>query len=419
MKRRRPRYFRIFLALALLIGLLYFALSALLSPRDKWVGLKESFVSVSTEHNAIVVLKEVVYKSLNSGFLEKPEEEGKKVKKGQIIGSLVTSLDAADEAKEEVAELGSEEGGTEAEEGEGKEGTGAEQKEEKKKPLNKEGLKEDANKTFGRLNQALKSRDTALALKLKRELQYKLSTLEKSENSPSSNVIEYERYIGSANAKQGDKFSIISSEPGQLSYHIDEYSGKLHLEQLYDFDYDKLFNGNIAVKNMKNTEFRRSEPVFKIISPSKWHIICELGMDEIESFSNQEKLSIIIEGRELKGEVQDEFVMGDRALVLIEMRDPLNLISEDRRKRVTIIHEKIAAVIIPYAALVSEGRTQGVYVKGINGERVFRPVDIKHTTEEGYVVTSGSYTIKEEDGSLSTIDTVTALDQVLVQETQE
>lgn len=430
--RRKPRYFRIIFALALVLGLLYFSLSWLLSPRDKWASLKESFVSVSTDHSAIIVLKEVVYKSLNSGHLEKPEEEGKKVKKGQIIASLVASMDAADEVSTSEDGQGGEAEATKEEEAlseeasqadeEGTEGGEKEKKEGLKKdeagqdgPANKEGLRQDAILTFQNLNEALKVGDTNKALKLKRELQFKLSTLEKSESNLGLGLIENDRYIGSGAAKQGEKFSVISSESGQLSYYIDEYSGKLHLEQLYDFDYDRLFGRDIVSKNMKNAEFRRSEPVFKVINPSKWHIICELGMDDIESFSNQEKLSVIMEGKELKGEVIDQYVIGSRGLVLIEMRDPLGNLSEKRKTEVTIVHDKIAAVVIPFEALSSEGRQQGVYVRGINGEKVFRPIDIKHTNEEGYVVTSGSYTVKDEDGSLRTIDTVTSLDQVLIQ----
>lgn len=410
--------------MALLIGLPYFAISLLSGPADKWVALKESFVTVSTEHNAVIVLKEVVYKSLNSGFLEKAEEEGKRVKKGQIIASLVTTMDAADEArsKEEVKpepdqeeELNAQEQTEDEAEAESEKKPADGAKEEKSEtPVHKDGIRADALSTFQALNEALKARDTASALKLKRELQYKLNTLEKSENNPGLSVVENERYIGSASAKQGEKFSVICSEPGQLSYYIDEYSGKLHMEQYYDFDYDRLFNEDIVGKNMRKAEFKRSDPVFKVISPTKWHIICELGMDDMESFSTQEKLSVILNGRELKGEVQDEFVINNRALVLIEMREPINFTEDGRRTRVTIVHDKIAAVVIPFEALTSEGREQGVYVKGINGEKVFRPVDIKHSNEEGYVVTSGSYTVKHEDGSFKTVDTVTSMDEVLV-----
>lgn len=425
-RKRKPRYIPIFIALSLIIGLIYVTLSFILTPRDKWVSLKESFVSVSTQHKALIVFKEVVYKSLNTGFLEKPEEEGKKVKKGQIIGSLVATRDASEESvsmldkKEEEKEdeaTEEEEDGLESGEEEGEKlSKEDEKKKEEVKTPTQTNIETDARTTFHNLNQAIKDKDTSLALRLKRELQYKLNTLAKSENTGAQAVLENERFIGSATAKEGEKFSVISSESGQLSYFIDEFSGKLHIEQCYDFDYDRLFNTEIPSKNMMNAEFKRSDSVFKIISPSKWHLICELTMEDMEGFSSSEKVTVIIEGKELKGEVLDEFVINNRALVLIEMREPLNLVNETRKTNVTVVHDRIAALVIPFNALSSEDRQQGVYVKGINGEKVFRPIDIKHTNEDGYVVTSGSYTIKDKDGSLKTIDTVTSQDQVLIQD---
>lgn len=433
--RRKPRYFRIFILTVILFSILYLVFSLAFNNKDRWVSLKESFVSVSTEHRAIIITEEVIYKSLNTGFLEKAEEEGKKVKKGQILASLVSTLDFADEIKEVK---GQDEGGiieeeNIQEEAEGEENADeeaqadadkqektedkAENKDNKEKSKSNSAIEQDATLTFNKLNQAIKDGETSKVLSLKRELNYKLDTLKKSSESQNNSNIENERFIGSAMAKAADKFSIISNEPGTLSYIIDDYSGKLNYDMRYDYDYEELFNGDIHSKNMKSAEFKRLEPVFKIVSPSKWHLICEVKIDDIENFRNSEKISIRIDGDEIKGEVIDKYIIGNFALAAIEIREPLNLMTSTRRTNVTIVHEKIAAVVVPYDALSSEGSVQGVYVKGINGERVFRPIDIKHSNEDGYVVTSGSFTVKDRDGGIKTVDTVTNGDSVLIRQT--
>lgn len=384
-------------------ALVVYAIINLNKGPEKWTGLHSGFVSASTQHKALVVSEEIVFKTLNQGQISNAETEGKRVKKGQVIATLITSENTVPSEKDEVTSETIKENENPVTSDE--------------KSADKESIKKDTVKLYQELNDTLKKQNNSKAKNIKRELLYKLDYLQKIDNLNQKSIDNYnvfEKFVGSNLAESNQEFNIIATESGIVSYYIDKFHGKLNFENRYNIDYDNVFSNPPIPENVLGKNLQKGDAALKIVYNLKWHLMCKCSLDDLDTFKQDKVLKLQIGGNTFDGTVVDKFMAKNTGIVVFEINEASDYMINSRLLDVTIVKDEMSGVVIPRNAIFTENEVKGVYIKGVSGEKIFRPIEIIGQNDEGFIVTESSYTLTDEAGTIKTIDTVTSKDSVLL-----
>ncbi len=388
--------------LVAIIFIVFFAINKYQQMGEKWVGVESGYISISSKHRGLIIADEIVYKTLCAGYIENAENEGQRIKRSQNIATFIAkegnyaSIDNNTNETDITADM-------------------IEEKEDVS--IDKNQVQLDADKLYADLKAHLKNGNNKEAKNIKRELNYTLEHLKKLENDSyvdTSSFNENEKYIGSKEASDEQAFNIISSESGIVSYYTDELTGKLSYENRYKLNYQKLFNEPHDFVNNINRKLNKDEKLLKLIYKQKWHLLCESSLEDLDTYKIDDKLTIYGNGEEFDAVIVDKFKSKDIGIICLEIAQVSDKLNQSRIINVTIESDEVAGVLIPPNAIVTENYVKGVYVKGLEQEKIFRPVQILGHEDEYTIVSEGSYTYKDENGSLKTVDTVNRNDKVLV-----
>ncbi len=403
--KKRLNYKKLLKAIFILVAIIFivfFAINKYQQMSEKWVGVESGYISISSKHRGLIIVDEIVYKTLCSGYIENAENEGKRIKRSQNIATFIAKKGVYDDAPTDQNQ-------------EKIEADNIENKEDVS--IDKNQVKLDADKLYTDLKEHLKNGNNKEAKNIKRELDYTLEHLKKLENDTyvdTSSFNENEKYIGSKEADDEQAFNIISSESGIISYYTDELTGKLNYENRYKLNYQKLFNEPDNFVNNINRKLNKDEKVLKLIYKQKWHLLCESSLEDLDTYKIDDKLTIYGNGEEFDAVIVDKFKSNDIGIICLEIAQVSDKLNQSRIINVTIESDEVAGVLIPPNAIVTENYVKGVYVKGLEQEKIFRPVQILGHEDEYTIVSEGSYTYKDENGNLQTVDTVNRNDKVLV-----
>ncbi len=382
----------------LVIAIIGFVLGQKYISDDKWVEVDSQSISISSNHTAIVVTDDVVYTTLNAGYLENKEEEGKRIKKGQVIGTfVVTAANNPDNAGQNLQDDNLLYADT--------------------VEVDKNKIKLNADKLYEDMKRELKNGNNFEAKKLKRELEYTIEHLNRLNNHTFVQKSEFEenkKTIGSSSASPEQKFTIISSDAGILSYYVDNLSGKLRFEDRHRIDYDRLFNTSNIIVNRSGEKIKQNEKVLKIILDKKWYLLCQSTLDDLDRYKIDDKLNLYINNEEFDSVVVDKFMSKNTGIICLEIQKLSEKIAASRLLNVSLVSKEVTGVLIPQESIVRKDGVKGVYVRGIDGEELFRPIQILGTSNDNIVVSENSYIYKDENGELNTVDTVSRKDKVLV-----
>ncbi len=401
-KLNYKKLFKTIFMLAAIIFIVFFAIKKYQQMGEKWLGVESGYISISSKHRGLIITDEIVYKTLCPGYIENAENEGKRIKRSQNIATFI--------AKDQIASNAPTDTNT-------NKSTSDNIEEKETVSIDKNQVKLDADKLYASLKESLKKGDNKAAKNIKRELSYTLEHLNKLENDTyidNSSFNENERYIGSKEATDEQVFNIISSESGVISYYTDELTGKLNYQNRYKLNYQKLFNEPHNFTNNINRNLGQDEKVLKLIYKQKWHLLCESSLEDLDTYKIDDNLTIYGNGEEFDAVIVDKFKSKDIGIICLEIAQVSDSLNQSRIINVTIESDEVAGVLIPPNAIVTENYVKGVYVKGLEQEKIFRPIQILGHEDEYTIVSEGSYTYKDENGALKTVDTVNRNDKVLV-----
>lgn len=406
--RRRFKYGKLikWILILLVIGALgSFAYKSYKNMGERWVGVESGFISISSNHRGLIITDEIVYRTLNAGQLENTENEGARIKKSQVIGTFVTG-GAAGESQLPAPATNEEENAALLNEEDGKDVS-----------IDKNQVKLDADNLYAELKSKLKNRENKEAKEIKRKLVYTLEHLNKlgkKTYTANANFNENEKFIGFKDALTEQSFNIISTESGVVSYFIDDLTGKLKYEDRYNLNYEKLLNDKHDFVNNINRKVNRNDKLLKIIYKQKWYLLCESSLEDLDTYKIDDKLHIHYNRENFDAVIVDKFKSKDLGILCLEVSQVLESLNSSRVINVTIESDEVSGVKIPPEAIVSEHYIKGVYVKGPDEEKIFRPIQILGYEGDLAIVSEGSYTYRDESGGLKTVDTVNRNDKILI-----
>ncbi len=371
--------------------------------KKTWVEIESTSASIRRDVKGLIVTDSLVYKTYNTGVINEPKEEGSTIKNGAYVGTFICTKDASlEEVEVEKVEDIS------------------------KIKLSKNAVLNLVEEDFERLKTALRDGNKAEAKEIKLDLAYNLEFLDKlSDNSEFefNNVSDVPiKMIGSTEAKANEEFKLISAESGYISYYVDKYDGIISYDGRYGFKYDEIFGSISDPVTTLGTTLRPNQVAFKIIGKDKWHLLLDMKIEDLDKFSIERKINLDFLDKNVVGIVVDKYKTQSNGILAVEVDVFFGEFFQKRIVDVSVGLNEIVGLKIPVLAVeYDENGNKGVFVSTVDGDEVFRPVEIidenplKGDDEElYYIVTPNVITTVDEAGNSQSIDTVSVGDKVLV-----
>ncbi|PID82819.1 MAG: hypothetical protein CSB15_01040 [Clostridiales bacterium] len=353
-----------------------------------------------------------LYKAGSNGIMKGLVKEGKKLKAGEFIADFNVKSTSEIKSKNETS----------------KSKTSVDK-------IDKEVVKVEIKRYFDDMNLALKSGDTKGAADLKIKLNESLDKLNPSKSKKNNvNSNSKAKIIGNENVKEGDKFSITSIESGIVSFYIDKYNGVLSFKDRRSFNYSEIFEKPIEVKNTSTfADFSSGETLLRLVGTKKWHMFLKVDLKDFDNVYLSSMLELNINGNTFIGKVVDKFNLKNVGIVALELENFNNLDLSKPVVDVTVTAKDIKTILIDRRAVLTKDGKEGVYVKGENGKKVFRQIQVvakdlntildkdgKKTNKElehianKWAIVPNVLTVIDKNGNLKTINTVSKDDMVFV-----
>ncbi len=385
------KFLRNMLILAIIIAIIYYAVTALIKERVDYTTLNYINQALESEHQALIMRDEKKVISQLSGSFQPLVADGDLVKINQKIGDF------------EVKEL--------AEESEKKEVN------KEQSLLKEEEVKAEVDALFASLVTELKTKQYIKAKITKRELEMKLSRLQMIADSNSENAyarLNNQISIGDDKMAVGDNIEIYSTNSGIITYFLDGYEDLLNYENRYKIDYQKIFTSPIEAKDSLQADISGGQAFFKIISIFEWYLVCQIETDNISDYVVGEQLEVTLLGKTLQADISDVFEAGNKGILVVKVRSAHSDFYKQRKVDVKIRLAEAKGIKIYDNCLVKSKGEQGVYAVDANQQIYFIPIKVLAEVDDGVIVKEGSFNITNEDGEIQSISTVKQGDRVVV-----
>lgn len=215
---------------------------------------------------------------------------------------------------------------------------------------------------------------------LKRDLILKLERLDKlqEENKFLSNrTTSYsEKTIGEGILLEGQKQAIYSPASGVITYKTDGYEDFLTIDNLYNINYDEISAFAYDESSLVRNVVKPKDKLFKIVDHSNYFISVIVSNDEIDTYKNIQSISVVIEGKTLKGDVYDVFTNQKDAVAVIHLRDRFDSFFNKRMVQCSVIRENYRGLKIHMDSIVNQEGVIGVYVVDPERKLTFIPIKI-------------------------------------------
>ncbi len=334
-------------------------------------------VVLETEHRALLMRREAIVNSYNSGLFTPLVADGERVKKGQIVGELqIADIEKDDDdiTTEEVA------------------------------IIDEATLQKDIDLLYNKLVVALRNDNHILATSLKADLDMKLDRLKKLIDSNSDSAyqdsLQNVDTIGQADAENGQIIKIPANLAGIVSYYFDGYESVITYQNRYKIDYGTLFDQEIIPSNQTLRNVYANSSIFKIVSNVSWYLACQVDLKDIDNFKKNGEVWVNLKSSRVKARIDDVFQAGDKGVLIVEMLQYIDGVHTLRAIDVGLTRDEVRGIKVPNAAIVERGEERGVYVVDINKALSFVPIKVLAEGEGFVVVQEGSFQIETADGQL-------------------
>lgn len=359
-KKRRPKYGRIIISLAVFGIFIYFIVKLgidLFYSEQKTYLVEVGNLNIENQYQALVLRNELVVDTNLTGKITYFANEGEIVEKNHQVAEIFN------DGSETVVEDSNE------------------------KELNRKKIEFDYNSLEYDIttlkNEILFQMDAGqynLIPSLKQQLIQKLERLDKlqTENKFLSNrTASYsEKTIGEGTLMEGQKQAIYAPASGVLTYKMDGYEDFLTIDNLYNINYDEISSLELKESSLVHTAVKPKDKLFKIVDNANYFIAAIVPNEEIDTYKNVQSISAVIDGKALEGEVYDVFTNNEKAVAVIQLRDGFDGFFSRRLINCSIIRENYRGLKIYMDSIVNIDGNIGVYTVDKERKLVFTPVKI-------------------------------------------
>lgn len=359
-KKRRPKYGRIVISLAVFGIFIYFIvkLGIDLFYNDQKTYLVEiGNLNIENQYQALVLRNELVVDTNLTGKITYFANEGEVVEKNHQIAEIFN--DGSEAVVEEASER---------------------EQNRKKIEFDYNLLEYDITTLKNEILFQMTAGQYNLIPSLKQQLIQKLERLDKLQNENkflSNRTASYsEKTIGEGTLMEGQKQAIYAPASGVLTYKMDGYEDFLTIDNLYNINYDEISSLELKESSLVHSTVKPKDKLFKIVDNANYFIAAVVPNDEIDTYKNVQSISAIIDGKTLQGEVYDVFTNNEKAVAVIQLREGFDGFFSRRLINCSIVRENYRGLKIFMDSIVNIDGKIGVYTVDKERKLVFTPVKI-------------------------------------------
>lgn len=347
--------------------------------------VKYGSIELSEEVIGYLVKNETVIQSPVTGRIERIIEEGKRVKKGVNVISIIKNASAV-EYKGQVAKLDDE------------------IKQIQSNIDNDNLFQNDIIKIdsiiknkLDEASQIMQSHDTSNLSKIKSEINELLSKKKiiTGQVGAGASVIKQKANIKENYSNQINqaKVSVPTSISGILSYSIDGCENILSEQSLDSITATTInsLENKIQGKNKLSDEIVAGQPAVKLIDNFEWYIVCVLKNTQVEPLRVGDNVYISFDDKtRLPSKVRNiNLEQGsDRAVVVFSLTNNLEQFYNNRKINIKIIKRSFEGIKIPLSSIVKkDDNTNGVLLVD-EGITKFKEIDILGRDNQSAIVVS-------------------------------
>ncbi|HAS73066.1 MAG TPA: hypothetical protein DCS67_02860, partial [Clostridiales bacterium UBA8960] len=345
-KKRRPKYGRIFFSLLIFGLFIYFVVKLgldLFYKEQSTYLVTSGSLNIENRYSALVLRNEMIVDTKLSGKITYFVSEGTEVDKNTQIAEIYN-----DGSKTEVVE------------------TSEREINRKKIEFDYNILEYEITNLRNLILFQMDSKQYAEIPSLKRDLMLKLERLDKlqTENKFLSNrTASYsEKTIGEGVLMDGQKLAIYAPASGIITYRIDGYEDFLTIDNLYNINYDEISALALEESSLVRQSVKPNDKLFKIVDNANYFITAVVSNEEVDTYKNIQSISVVVDGKTLKGDVYDVFVNNDRAVVVIQLRERFDSYFSKRVIDCSIIRENYKGLKIHTDSTINIDGQIGVFV---------------------------------------------------------
>ncbi|MDH8676705.1 HlyD family efflux transporter periplasmic adaptor subunit [Fusibacter bizertensis] len=385
-KKRRPKYGRIIMSLAVFGIFIYFIVRLgidLFYSEQKTYLVEVGNLNIENQYQALVLRNELVVDTNLTGKITYFANEGEVVEKNHQIAEIFN--DGSEAIEEEATER---------------------ELNRKKIEFDYNLLEYDITTLKNEILFQMSAGQYDLIPSLKQELIQKLERLDKLQNENkflSNRTASYsEKTIGEGALMEGQKQAIYSPASGVLTYKMDGYEDFLTIDNLYNINYDEISSLELQESSLIHTSVKPKDKLFKIVDNANYFIAAVVANEEIDTYKNVQSISAVIDGKTLEGEVYDVFTNNEKAVAVIQLREGFDGFFSRRLINCSIVRENYRGLKIFMDSIVNIDGTIGVYTVDKERKLVFTPVKILGYDDE-YAIVYNEQFFDEKTGIVRSI----------------
>ena len=374
-KKRRPKYGRIVVSLAVVGIFFYFVIRLgldLFYNEQSTYLVEVGNLNIENQYSALVLRNELIVDTNLTGKITYFANEGEIVTKNHQIAEIYNDGTTSEEAA-------------------------ADEREENRKKIEFDynSLEYDITTLKNQIIFSMNAKQFDEIPVLKQQLIQKLDRLEKlqTENKFLSNrTASYaEKTIGEGILLEGQKQAIYAPASGILTYKTDGYEDFLTIDNLYNINYDEISSLVLNETSLVHASVKPKDKLFKIVDNVNYFIAAIVSNEEIETYKNVQKITVVIDGKSLEGDVYDVFTNDQNAVAVIQLREGFDGFFNRRIINCSIVRENYRGLKIEMDSIVNIDGQIGVYVVDKERKLVFTPVKILGYDDESAIVYNEQY----------------------------
>ena len=221
--------------------------------------------------------------------------------------------------------------------------------------------------------------------------------------------VKYDSVLTSLTGYKGIEEGTISPISGVLSFTMDGNENYFTTKNLKNITRDGVDARSYGTTELKRTNARKGEPLYKVSSAHKWYVVCWIPKEDAEAFEEGTAVTLQLPEGDVNARIKSVKEEGGDCRVVIYSNGYYKAFAETRKADVTIVKSNNTGLICDNECIIEVDGVQGVYVVDKNGDYEFKPVNVTVTDGKQSVLSEKTFT----NENYELVETVIVHDEVL------
>ncbi len=194
-----------------------------------------------------------------------------------------------------------------------------------------------------------------------------------------------------ADVYSGNKQSFYAQHTGFVTYFIDGYEEQFQPDSFESLDPDELAEiKDIVPKSEKPEKVEEDKALFKLIDSDTWYVLIIVPQERKREYSAGQSLTVeFSDGASVPSRVSYIKDGQKYQLVVTQITRWYDKQLQIRTTNAKIISSETEGLLIPSAAITTNGENFGVYVMGLDEKYTFKPIEVLIEGDTETLIASG------------------------------